>query len=60
MVKINFGEPFRFEYIKNYIKQTDIAYHDWHTWRIDREVEYILKQEMKKLIVALGSDSKAL
>lgn len=58
MVKINFGEPFRFSYINNFIEQADIACHDWHAWKIDEQVKNILKEEMKAIIVSLGSDKK--
>jgi len=59
MVKINFGEPFRFFYIKNFIEQADTAYHDWHAWKIDEQVKLLLKKDMKAIIASLGSEGKA-
>ena len=59
MAKINFGEPFRFNYIRHFMRLTDEMEHLWHPWRITREVKNLLKADMKELIVALGADGKA-
>jgi fructose/tagatose bisphosphate aldolase len=59
MAKINFGEPFRFNYINYFSELTDQMEHLWHPWKIMREVKNRLKADMKELIVALGADGKA-
>ena len=59
MAKINFGEPFRYNYIRYFNELTDEMEHRWHPWRIMREVKNRLKQDMQKLIVALGAEGKA-
>lgn len=59
MAKINFGEPFRYNYIRYFNELTDEMEHLWHPWRIMREVKNRLKQDMQKLIVALGAEGKA-
>jgi fructose-bisphosphate aldolase class II len=59
MAKINFGEPFRYDYINSFCELADSMEHLWHTWRIMREIKNRLKKEMKELIGALGSEGKA-
>ncbi|MBU0478376.1 class II fructose-bisphosphate aldolase [bacterium] len=59
MAKINFGEPFRFNYIKYFNELTDKMAHLWHPWKIMQECKNRLKQDMKKIICALGSEGKA-
>jgi len=59
MAKINFGEPFRYNFIRYFHELADTMDHRWHPWRIMREVKNRLKDDMKKLIVALGADGKA-
>jgi fructose/tagatose bisphosphate aldolase len=59
MNKVNFGEPFRFNYIKYFNELTDSMEHLWHPWRIMREVKNKLKADMKEIISALGADGKA-
>ncbi len=59
MSKINFGEPFRFNYIKYFNEFTDNMEHLWHPWKIMQQVMEKLKADMKELILALGSDGKA-
>jgi ketose-bisphosphate aldolase len=59
MAKINFGEPFRYNYINYFYELTDSMEHLWHTWRIKREVKDRLKRDMKELIAALGSEGRA-
>lgn len=60
MSKVNFGEPFRFKYIEYFNELTDRMEHQWHAWRIMREVKNKLKMDMKKIISALGAEGKAL
>ena len=59
MAKINFGEPFRYNYINYFYELTDTTEHLWHPWKIMREVKERLKADMIELIKALGSDGKA-
>ena len=59
MAKINFGEPFRYNYINYFFQLTDSMEHLWHPWRIMREVKDRLKADMKELIAVLGSQGKA-
>lgn len=59
MSKVNFGEPFRFNYIKYFNEMTDSIEHQWHAWKIMREVKNKLKDDMKILIEATGSEGKA-
>lgn len=59
MSKINFGEPFRMNYIRYFRRLSDELEHRWHPWRIMREVKGLLKADMKQLILALGADGKA-
>jgi fructose/tagatose bisphosphate aldolase len=60
MNKVNFGEAFRFNYIKYFNELTDTMEHQWHAWRIMREVKNLIKQDMKEIIRAVGSEGKAL
>lgn len=59
MTKINFGEPFRANYIKYFKEYADTLDHKDHAWKIMQAVKDRLKEDMKKLIVALGSAGKA-
>jgi fructose-bisphosphate aldolase class II len=56
--KINFGEPFRYNYIRYFSDFTRTKEHLWHTWKIMREVKDTLKQDMKQLITTLGAEGK--
>lgn len=58
MTKVNFGEPFRFSYIEYFNDLTDSSEHQWHSWRIMRDVKDRLKNDMRVLIEAIGSDGK--
>lgn len=59
MSKINFGEPFRYNYIRYFKELTDSMEHLWHPWKIMREVKNRLKADMIKLIKAIGSSRRA-
>jgi len=59
MSKVNFGEPFRFNYIEYFNDLTDTMEHNWHAWRIMREIKDRLKKDMKEIIRAVGSEGKA-
>lgn len=56
--KINFGEPFRYNYIRYFSDFARTKEHLWHTWKIMREVKDALKEDMKQLITALGAEGK--
>ena len=59
MAKVNFGEGFRYDYIRHFVDVTEHGEHLWHAWRIQQEVKNRLRETMKQLIVALGADNKA-
>jgi fructose-bisphosphate aldolase, class II len=59
MTKVNFGEGFRYDYIRHFSDITEHGEHLWHPWRIMQEVKNRLRETMKELIKALGSDNKA-
>jgi len=59
MAKINFGEPFRYNFINYFYELTDSMEHLWHPWKIMRQVKDRLKADMKELIRVLGSESRA-
>ena len=59
MAKINFGEPFRLNYIRYFLDLADTMEHLWHPWKIQQEVKNRLKGDMRTLIEALGADGKA-
>jgi len=59
MAKINFGEPFRYNFINYFYQLTDSMEHLWHPWRIMTEVKDHLKADMKQLITVLGSEGRA-
>ena len=59
MAKINFGEPFRLNYIKYFDKLSREIDHSWHPWKVMQKVKDSLKSDMKELIIALGADGKA-
>ena len=59
MAKINFGEPFRLNYIKYFDELSRQIDHSWHPWKIMQEVKDHLKADMKELIVALDAGGKS-
>jgi len=59
MAKINFGEPFRCNYIRYFNELTDEMEHLWHPWRIMQEVKNRLKSDISELIGVLGADGKS-
>ena len=58
MVKINFGEPFRYNYIRHFYEIGDTTEHLWHPWKIMRAVKDRLKSEMHELIRTLDAVGK--
>lgn len=59
MAKFNFGEPFRANYIKYFKEYSETLDHADHAWKIAQAVKDRLKEDMKEIIVALGSEGKA-
>lgn len=59
MAKVNFGEVFRYDYIRHFLDLTDHSEHLWHPWRIMQNVKDRLRETMKELIRALGAAERA-
>lgn len=59
MTKINFGEGLRMNYIRYYNELTRTLKHEHHDWRIARAAKDRLKQDIKEIIRAVGSEGKA-
>lgn len=59
MAKINFGEPFRANYITYFKEYANTLDHGGHPWKIMMAVKNHLKEDMKEIIRALGSEGKA-
>jgi fructose-bisphosphate aldolase class II len=59
MAKVNFGEGFRYDYIRHFIDIADHGEHLWHPWRIMQKTKDRLKATMKDINIALGSENKA-
>ena len=59
MAKINFGEGFRSSYIVYFRELADTMNHKGHAWRVMQAVKDRIKDDMKRLIRALGSEGRA-
>ena len=59
MTKINFGEGLRMNYIRYFNEFSKTLNHEHHVWRIARAAKDQLKQDLKEIICAVGSDGKA-
>jgi ketose-bisphosphate aldolase len=59
MTKINFGEGLRMSYIRYYNELTTSLNHEHHDWRIARAAKDRLKEDIKEIIRAVGSEGKA-
>jgi ketose-bisphosphate aldolase len=59
MTKINFGEGLRMNYIRYFNEFSETLKHEHHVWRIARAAKDKLKEDMKGIIQAVGSDGKA-
>ncbi len=59
MTKINFGEGLRMNFIQYYNELTQTLKHEQHDWRIARAAKDRLKQDIKEIIRAVGSEGKA-
>jgi len=59
MTKINFGEGLRMNYIRYFNECSRTLNHEHHAWRIMRAAKEKLKQDIKEIIRAVGSEGKA-
>ena len=59
MTKINFGEGLRMNYIRYFNEFSRTLNHEHHAWRIARAAKDLLKEDIKEIIRAVGSDGKA-
>ncbi len=59
MTKINFGEGLRMNYIGYFNELSKTLNHEHHVWRIARAAKDKLKEDIKTIIRAVGSDGKA-
>jgi ketose-bisphosphate aldolase len=59
MTKINFGEGIRINYIQYFNELSRTLNHEHHVWRIDRAAKDRLKEDIKEIIRAVGSEGKA-
>ncbi len=59
MTKINFGEGLRMNYIRYFNDLSQTLKHEHHVWRIARAAKDKLKEDIKDIIRAVGSEGKA-
>ncbi len=59
MTKINVGEGLRMNYIRYFNELSQTLNHEHHVWRIARAAKDRLKEDIKDIIRAVGSDGKA-
>jgi fructose-bisphosphate aldolase class II len=59
MTKINFGEGLRMNYISYFNEFSRTLKHEHHAWRIARAAKDRLKEDIKEIIRAVGSEGKA-
>jgi ketose-bisphosphate aldolase len=59
MTKINFGEGLRMNYIRYFNELSQTLNHEHHVWRIARAAKDKLKEDIKAIIRAVGSEGKA-
>ena len=59
MTKINFGEGLRMNYIQYFNEFSRTLKHEHHVWRIARAAKDRLKEDIKEIIRAVGSEGKA-
>ena len=59
MTKINFGEGLRMNFIRYYNEFSKTLNHEHHNWRIARAAKDRLKDDLKEIIRACGSEGKA-
>ena len=58
MSKVNFGEILRINYIRYFNEMSVSIDHEHHTWKIMRAVKDKLKEDIKDIIRAVGSDGR--
>ena len=58
MNKINFGEGIRMNYIRYFNELSASLNHEHHAWRIMRAAKDKVKEDVKEIIRAVGSDGK--
>ena len=58
MDKINFGEGIRMNYIRYFNELSSSLNHEHHAWRIMRAAKDKVKEDIKEIIRAVGSDGK--
>ena len=58
MNKINFGEGIRMNYIRYFNELSSSLDHEHHVWRIMRAAKDKVKEDVKEIIRAVGSDGK--
>ncbi|MDE3100156.1 MAG: class II fructose-bisphosphate aldolase [Verrucomicrobiota bacterium] len=59
MTKINFGEGLRMNYIEYFNELSRTLNHEHHVWRIARAAKDKLKEDIKDILRACGSEGKA-
>jgi fructose-bisphosphate aldolase, class II len=59
MTKINFGEGLRMNYIRYFNEFSQTLNHEHHVWRIARAAKDRLKEDIKEIIRAVGSEGQA-
>ena len=59
MTKINFGEGLRMNYIRYFNEFSKTLNHEHHVWRIARAAKDRLKEDIKEIIRAVGSEGRA-
>ncbi|HVV01345.1 MAG TPA: class II fructose-bisphosphate aldolase [Verrucomicrobiae bacterium] len=59
MTKINFGEGMRMNYIKYFNEFSQTLNHEHHVWRIARAAKDRLKEDLREIVRAVGSEGKA-
>jgi ketose-bisphosphate aldolase len=59
MTKINFGEGIRMNYIRYWNEYSLTLKHEHHAWQISRAAKDRLKEDIKEIIRACGSEGKA-
>lgn len=58
MNKINFGEGIRMNYIRYFNELSQEMDHGWHAWKIMQAAKDKVKEDVKTIIRAVGSDGK--
>ncbi len=59
MTKINFGEGLRMNYIRYFNELSRTLNHEHHVWRIARAAKDKVKEDIKEIVRAVGSEGKA-